>query len=119
MRGDMTRTLVTITLVAAAALAGCNKEEPINTADNAADNATVEAANAVVELPPSITASTAYRCKDNSLVYVDWLSDGTAKVKKSKDDYSAPIVKPGEEGSPLKGSAADSTVTINGQSCKA
>ena len=33
--------------------------------------------NVGVVLPPSIQASKAYRCKDNSLVYIDWLSDGT------------------------------------------
>ena len=32
-------------------------------------------ANANVALPPSITASKTYRCKDNSIVYIDWLSD--------------------------------------------
>ena len=110
----MTRTLVTITLVAAAALAGCNKEENAQVADN-----NLAEANAVVELPPSITASKTYRCKDNSLVYIDWLSDGQARVKKSKDEYTAPTVNPAEEGSPLKGASADASITYNGQSCKA
>jgi hypothetical protein len=110
---DMTRTLVTITLVAAAALAGCNKEEDSQAAENAQAQA-----NAVVELPPAITASKTYRCKDNSLIYIDWKSDGSARVKKSADDYTAPTVKPGEEGSPLKGASGDANVTYNGQSCR-
>ncbi|QIK77534.1 hypothetical protein G7077_10220 [Sphingomonas piscis] len=109
----MTRTLVTLTLVAAAALAGCSKDDSSN------ENAANEVMNEPVVLPPSITASKTYRCKDNSLVYIDWLSDGTAKIKKNKEDYSAPVVTPGADGAPLKGAAADATVTVNGQSCKA
>ena len=35
------------------------------------------AANAPVALPPSITGSKSYRCKDNKLIYIDWMSDGT------------------------------------------
>lgn len=112
----MNRTLFTITLAASAALAGCNTQDQSAAAANEAAN---ETNAAEVVLPPSIAASKAYRCKDNSLVYIDWLSDGTAKVKKSKDDYTAPAVQPGAEGSPLTGAAADATVTVNGQSCKA
>jgi len=116
----MTRNLTIFTLVAAAALAGCDSKGNTIVQEGPKDPMANTLANAApVELPPAITASKAYRCKDNSLVYVDWLSDGTAKVKKSKDDYSAPVVKPGEEGSPLKGAATDATVTVNGKSCKA
>jgi uncharacterized lipoprotein len=112
----MTRTF-TFTLVAAAALAGCNQG---NSAEQQANDAANEAtANAPVVLPPSITASKTYRCKDNSLIYIDWLSDGSAKVKKSAEDYSAPAIKIGDEGSPLTGTAEAASVTYNGQSCKA
>ena len=31
---------------------------------------------APVAMPPAIVASKTYRCKDNSLVYIDWLADG-------------------------------------------
>ncbi|MFL6746816.1 MAG: hypothetical protein ACJ8EO_12460, partial [Sphingomicrobium sp.] len=114
----MTRTLTTLSIVAAAALAGCNKEnhnivqgEPYdphaNTDYNAAD----------VKLPPSIQASKTYRCKDNSLVYIDWLSDGTARVKKSKDDFAGPVTPAGDPS--LKGDAKAASITVNGQSCKA
>ena len=116
----MTRTLTLLSLAAAAALAGCNNEDHTIVADPAGpDPMAGELANVgEVVLPPSIRASKTYRCKDNSLVYIDWLSDGTAKVKKSKDDYTASAVQPGAEGSPLKGAATDATVTVNGQSCK-
>ena len=113
----MTRTISILTLVAAAALAGCDQGKTAEQQES--DAANEAAANVPVALPPSITASKTYRCKDNSLVYIDWLSDGSAKVKKSKDDYSAPAIKLGEEGSPLTGTADAASVTYNGQSCKA
>ena len=71
-----------------------------------------------VTLPPAIAASKTYRCKDNSLVYVDWLSDGSARVKKDKNEVGTPVT-PGSEGSPLTGDPQAVTVTYNGQSCKA
>jgi hypothetical protein len=119
MRLDMNRALI-VTLVAAAALAGCDngsntivQEGPTDPMANALANA------APVEVPPAITASKAYRCKDNSLIYIDWLSDGSARVKKSRDEYTAPTVTPGEDGSPLSGTSDAASVTYSGQSCKA
>ena len=104
--------------VASAALMGCQKE----TIDPGAEKNEIAAANAAngakVVLPPSITASKIYRCKDASLVYIDWLSDGNARVKANKDERSTPV-KVGAEGSPsLNGDSAAATVTFNGQSCK-
>ena len=61
--------------VASAALMGCEKE----TIDLGAQKNEVAATNAAkaekVVLPPSITATKKYRCKDNSVVHIDWLSD--------------------------------------------
>ena len=111
----MTRTTTTIlTLVAAAALAGCGNENHNIVAGGPDDGKPT--INADVQLPPSITANKTYRCKDNSLIYVDWLSDGTARVKKSADD--AGTVLPAGDPS-LTGDAKGSTVTYHGQSCKA
>ncbi|HUP67233.1 MAG TPA: hypothetical protein VM145_03350 [Sphingomicrobium sp.] len=110
----MTRTSMLITLVAAAALAGCNKSDhTIVAGPDTGDNAT--AANEPVALPPSISSSKAYRCKDNNLVYVDWMSDGTARVKKTRAEVGTPVT-PGAE---LKGDPGGSTITYNGESCKA
>lgn len=106
----MTRNTLLITLTAAAALAGCNKQSHTITADPTGDNL---AANAPVALPPSITGSKSYRCKDNQLVYVDWMSDGTARVKKTREEVGT-TVTPGAE---LKGDASAKTITYNGQSC--
>lgn len=105
----MTRNTLLITLAAAAALAGCNSkgqtiggDEPTNTVENAA-----------IALPPSITGSKSYRCKDNKLIYIDWMSDGTARVKKTREEVGTPVT-PGNE---LKGDPNAKSVTYNGQAC--
>ena len=105
-------------LVAAAALAGCdNSDHTIVSDPNGPDPMANAVANASsVQLPPSIQASKAYRCKDNSLIYVDWLSDGTARVKKTKEEVGTTI--PAGDTS-LTGDAKASAITYNGQSCKA
>src|SRR4249919_2326147 len=101
-------------LVAAAALAGCDQSDHTITANEPADAQANAAAEAQVTLPPAITASKTYRCKDNSLVYVDWYSDGSARVKKSKNEVGATATA--EE---LKGDAQSTSVTANGQTCHA
>ena len=106
----MTRMTFTITLAAAAALAGCNSNSHTITADQTGDNI---AANAPVALPPSITASKSYRCKDNQLVYIDWMSDGTARVKKTREEVGTPVTP----GTNLKGDANAKSVSYNGQDC--
>ena len=110
----MTRTPLLITLAAAAALAGCNsKDHTIVAGGPQVDDANVS--NEPVALPPSVAASKTYRCKDNSLIYIDWLSDGSARVKKTRDEVGTPVT-PGTE---LKGDAKTTTVSYKGQSCKA
>jgi hypothetical protein len=111
----MTRPLTILTLVAAAALAGCNKEDHTIVVGPGADDEPMN--NVGVVLPPSIQASKAYRCKDNSLIYIDWLSDGSARVKKSREEVGGTPVPPGDES--LKGDAKAASITYNGQSCKA
>jgi hypothetical protein len=103
-----------IMLAAAAALAGCNKENhTIVAGPDTGENAT---ANAPVALPPSITASKVYRCADNQVVYVNWLSDGSANVKNKPDQVGTPVAA----GSPdLKGDSNAKSITYKGQSCKA
>jgi hypothetical protein len=108
----MNRIICSTLLVAAAALAGCDQSDHTITANQPADAQANAAAAAPVTLPPSIAASKAYRCKDNSLVYVDWYSDGTARVKKVKTEAGTPATA--EE---LKGDAKSSSVTANGQTC--
>lgn len=105
----MTRNTLLITLAAAAALAGCNSKGQTIGDDDQAN----KVKNAPVALPPSITASKSYRCKDNKLVYIDWMSDGTARVKKTREEVGISVTP----GSELKGDANAKSVTYNGQSC--
>lgn len=46
-----------------------------------------------VELPPTIAASRTYRCADNSLIYVDFLSNDTATVRASQDGERHQLAK--------------------------
>ena len=101
-------------VAASAALVACQKETIVE-----GYKVPVAAAAVKVVLPPSIRASKSYRCKDNSVVYIDWLSDGSARVKADKAAQATPI-KVGQPGTPsLKGDATAATITYNGQSCKA
>lgn len=113
----MTRTPMLIILAAAAALAGCNKEShTIVAGPDGEDNATNVAAKTPVALPPSITSTKIYRCADSSLLYVDWMSDGSAHVKHKKDEVGG---TPVAAGSPdLKGDATAASITYKGQTCK-
>ena len=111
----MTRTTLLITLAAAAALAGCNKEDHTIVAGPPDDNLS-SPANGPVALPPSITASKVYRCADNTVVYVNWMSDGSANVKTKPDGAISPVAA----GSPeLQGDANAKSVTYKGKTCKA
>lgn len=112
----MTKTLF-LALVAAAALAGCDQSDHTINGNAPYDPQANATAAAPIELPPAIVASHAYRCKDNSLVYIDWLSDGSARVKTEKTGR-ATTVKVGESGSPLQeGEAQAESVTFNGSLC--
>jgi hypothetical protein len=112
----MTRTPLLITLAVAAALAGCSKENHTIVAGPDGDeaNQTNVATNAPVALPPSIASSKSYRCADNSIVFIDWMSDGTAHVKMKRDAVGTPVA-PGD----LKGDPTSSSITFKGQVCKA
>jgi hypothetical protein len=120
----MTRKITFITIAAAAALAGCNNQTE---AENAAANeAATTAANANVKLPPAIVASHKYRCKDNSLVSVDWLSDGTSNSARVTPEGGAAVTFAQAEadgpytaeGASLTGDPKAESVTFKGQSCK-
>lgn len=112
----------TISLIAASALAlaACNKEDHTIVAGEQPDPMATELANAApVTLPPAIKASKSYRCKDNSLLYVDWYDDGSARVKKDKAEAGTQIAAPVEgTASPLTGTADATSITYDGQSCK-
>ncbi len=75
--------LLAACVAASLSLAACNTEPEVVEA-NPDPQAEVLKNAPKVELPPAIVASRAYRCKDNSLVYIDFMSNNTALVRKGK-----------------------------------
>ena len=108
----MKRIICSTLLVAAAALAGCDQSDHTIGPRDPADDGTNAANSATVTLPPSIAATKAYRCKDNSLVYVDWLSDGSARIKAARNEVGTPAT-----AEQLKGDAQSASITANGKTC--
>jgi hypothetical protein len=122
--------------MAAAALAACNNK-PIE-GKGPPDPMERELANAApVELPPAIAASKTYRCKDNSLVTIDWLQGGKGayvhgngqaqthvKAAEPVEGKPASTALVAEGGYSLSGDATASTVSVTlpgkgAQACKA
>lgn len=122
----MFRFLSAASAAALLSLAACQPEpETINA--GADDPQAAELAKAKpVELPPSIASSAAYRCKDNSLVYVDLMSDQkTANLRTEKDGPPTTLRAP-EAGQPytaegysLTGDAKQITLTAPGKGTQA
>ena len=117
----MTRILRMLTLVAAAALAGCDNEDHTIVAGPDGDSPTNVASNGPVELPPAIAATKVYRCSgDNSVVQVDWLSDNKTANVRIGENAPATQVRAAEAGKPmtgpdglsLTGTASGSSVSI-------
>jgi hypothetical protein len=101
-------------------LGACGQSEPerLNAYDPQGDalkNA------APVELPPAVTESRAYRCSDNSLIYVDFYNNNTALVRTSREGNPTTVTAAGGnppyagEGYTISGNGT--RVTINGKSC--
>ena len=118
-----------LTLVAAAALAGCNQESHTIGGAAEADNS---ASATPVALPPSISHSKIYRCADNRVIYVDWLSDNKSADIRTDKGGSPTRVTSAEPGGTLsaaggyeiQGAADAASVRIavpgrGSQSCKA
>ena len=123
----MTSTTFIAPLLAAAALVGCDNSG--NTVVLGPDGQEVNQAqqDAVqnVQLPPSIVASHQYRCRDNSLISIDWLSDGTTNSARVTPQGGEAVTltqaeADGEytaEGATLNGGPEAQSVTWNGQTC--
>jgi len=116
-------------LAALALLSACNNDEP-EVVGGPADPMAQQLANAApVELPPSVKESHQYRCKDNSLIFVDFMNDHkTANLRTEKDGSPTKLVaaEPGKpfeaEGYKVEGSGKQITATVPGKgalSCKA
>jgi hypothetical protein len=112
-------------LIAAAAvmsLSACGQSQP-EVVDNKAPDAVAEQAAlaAPVELPPSVKDSRSYRCKDNSIIYVDFLSDDKSANLRTDKAAMPTVLKaeaPGEpykfDGYELVGNGASVTATLPG-----
>ena len=120
-----TPRIIAAPLALAALLSACNSQG----SEQAAANATDAAANgtAPVELPPMVIASHNYRCKDNSLAKIEYMSDKTAMltlgdaapVKLTQAADGEPFTA---EGYSATGPSKDVTITAPGkgtQDCKA
>ena len=116
-------------VIAAAALAACDQSDHTIVTGPGDPNAP-EVNTVGVVLPPAIAASKTYRCKDNSLVYIDWLNDNkSANFRANQGDAPTTLTAavPGDplvaEGYLLKGTPTDVTITLERpdkgtQSCK-
>lgn len=115
----MTRTPLLLTLAAVAALAGCNKESHTIVAGEP-DNEPTNVVTGPVALPPSIASSSSYRCADDKVVYIDWLSDNkSANIRTDKNGTPTQVTaaQPGKAmtaagGYSLEGTASAKTVKI-------
>ena len=121
-----THLLAAATCAAIFTLAACNSEPEVITV-NKYDPMEEALKNAPqVEAPPMMQASRTYRCRDNSLVFVDFYTNNTAQVRTSRD--GTPTVLTAEGGNPpytapgfsVSANADNVTLTVPGkgsQSC--
>jgi hypothetical protein len=90
----MTYTILrALPLSAALLLAACNTQPETITAGS--DDSDANTSAAPVKLPPAMLASKTYRCKDNSLVYIDWFNDSvTANIRTDKGGTPTALTAP-------------------------
>ena len=122
------RVLTAASVAALLPLAACNQEPEVIRSGPPDTQARDLAAAAPVELPPSIVASRTYRCKDNSLVYIDFMSNQKANYRTTKQG-EATVLTSAAEGQPyvadgysVSSSGTEINLTAPGkgsQSCKA
>ena len=120
-----------ITLIAAASLgllSACNQNDEPEVVGGPADPMAAELANAApVELPPSVKANKQFRCKDNSLLFVDYMSDDKTALLRTEKGGAATTLKAAEAGQPftaeggytIDGSGENVTITVPGKSAQA
>jgi uncharacterized lipoprotein YajG len=98
--------LAAASLASLLVLAACDKQSHTITADDDPQSEALKNA-APVEAPPMIQASKTYRCKDQSLLYVDSYTNNTVRVRAKKD---------GGEGTSLSSAAGQPPYTAEGYS---
>jgi hypothetical protein len=114
-------------LAALLALSACNQEDHNIVAGDNDPQAEALKNAPPVEAPPMIQASRTYRCKDNSLVYVDFYTNNTARIRTKKDGEATMLTAAGgqppytAEGWSVSANDAQVTIAAPGkgsQSCK-
>jgi len=97
------RLLAAASIAALLALSACDKADNTISADGPIDTQAAELAKAEqVTLPPAIANSRTYRCKDNSLIYVNFLTDGvTANVRDVQESPPRTILTAPAAGQPF------------------
>jgi hypothetical protein len=104
----MIRTIILITMCGLA-LSACEPETIDG--NERRDQMGEEQTNAApVELPPAIAASKTYRCKDNSLVQIDWLAQDKGAYVHGEGQTQTHL-KPAE---PVEGQPAGTDLTAEG-----
>lgn len=110
-------------------LSACNKNDEPEVVGGPADPMAEKLANAApVELPPSVKANKQYRCKDNSLIFVDFMTDDkTANLRTEKTGSPTKLTAAeagkaytAEGGYEVSGQGDDVTIMVPGkgaQSC--
>jgi len=124
---NQTRLFTAAALGTALLLSACGKPETISGDSPDPDAAALNAAKPV-ELPPMVTQSRTYRCKDARLVYVEFFSNNTALYKPAKTGSGTTLTAP-EPGKPytadgysISGDGPQVTISAPGkpaQECKA
>lgn len=120
-----------IPLVATAALSllsACGSDDKPEVVGGPADPLANQLANAApVELPPSVKANKQFRCKDNSLIFVDYMSDDKTALLRTEKTGSSTKLTAAEAGQPftaeggfeVKGSGNAVTITVPGKGAQA
>ena len=119
-----THILAAVAIAATAALAACNSEPEVVRKDDPMADALKN--SGPVAPPPMIQASRTYRCRDNSLVYIDFFTNNTAAIRTERGQPPVAMVtaeggNPPYTGSGYSVSANADTITYNSprgsQSC--
>ncbi len=120
--------LLAAAIAALLPLAACDNEPETIIAGPADPQAEALNNAAPVELPPAIQATRTYRCKDNSLLYAEFLTNNSARLRAEQGGEATVLTATAEgepyiaEGYSLSGNGTTVNYTAPGkgaQSCKA
>ena len=116
-------------LAVSLSLIGCDSQPQTLNSSGPVDPQANQLSNAApVELPPSIAASKTYRCKDNGLVYADFYTNNSVKLRLGSRQEAPTLLTSAGEGMPftaegysLSGNTPSVSLTAPGkgtQTCK-